>query len=89
MLSYYIIIKVLRSQDRIKDTKKSTNHHIARMAMVTMSAQVTSLITIVAIIHVPNPPDTAKLTRKVFPGVLSLEEVKTAVTTKQLPIWSR
>ena len=87
MLSSYIIIKVLRSQDRIKDTKKSTNPHIARMA--TMSAQVTSLITIVAIIHVPNQPDTAKLTRKVFPGVLSLEEVKTAVTTKQLPIWSR
>ena len=40
-------------------------------------------------IYVPNQPDTAKLTRKVFPGVLSLEEVKTAVTTKQLPIWSR
>ena len=85
MLSYYIIIKVLKSQDRIKDTKKSTNHHIARMAMASHKPH-----------HpdgqppyVPNQPDTAKLTRKVFPGVLSLEDVKTAVTTKQLPIWSR
>ena len=51
MLSYHIIIKVLRSQDRIKDTKKSTNHHITRMAMATMSARVTSLITMMASLH--------------------------------------
>ena len=48
MLSYHIIIKVLRSQDRIKNTKKSTNHHITRMAMATMSARVKSLITMMA-----------------------------------------